>query len=533
MFLKRRTPHPVALADDSREPLASTMPEPLRFSRVVLMVSVALSAVPLGVGVWTALPAQKREVLQEGLARAGRRLQVVASWYRLDPAGTGGGGAAVPLTQTAPPALPPQPPPAAAPRQTGPVERTELAYGDRLKVTFYESLGFTVDVAGPERPVTTIFPRLDLSAEYVLDAHGLIAVPKLGPMHLAGMQLGAATTALEAAFRRAFGRPAEVRIAILERQPIYVLGAVRAAGAFAYRPGMTVLQALATAGGPPDATGDASASIETIREGQLLYQAQARLARLLISRARLEALRADTDTLALPAELSGRRNAADTPIELDGLLADLLAGARAGLRAERGRYEQQRALAEQQLQVATTELRAQQLRFDQLDALVARKTDRLRELETIAARGSVAHFKLTDIAADIADVAARREDARVGIAQGDRRLLEAQTQLARLVLEHGAGIDKALAEVEQDIAETKPRIAAMHAVLQVLRGATAAAAQNAAAPLSFVITRRTEAGPAIVAADAQTGLLPGDVIEVRAGDRRQQRPRPADEAATQ
>jgi len=492
-----------------QQPLATEARRAARVPRTLFLALVALSAAPLGAGLWTALPAAQQSAAKQVLSRVGAQLSIVAGWYepRMTSPATPGAIVAAP-DATLPGMADPL-------RAAGIAQRTTLAYGDRLAVTFYESFGIALESRDAGRPVTTIYPRVDLSADYVIDEDGLVTIPRLGTFAVAGMGLGAAQSALQDAFHRVFGRSGDVRIAIQERQPIYLLGAVRAAGVFAYRPGMTVLQALATAGGTQGSTSDVSVSIEVVRETQLLHQAQTRRNRLLVARARLAALRYNVDTITPPPELTRLLAGKDVP----GEVASLLTGAQASLRTERAQYQQQRALAERQAAIAAAELRAQALRILQLDLLVARKTKRLRELEGIAVSGSVPHFKLIDVAVDIAEVAARREDARVGVAQSERRVLEAEILLAKIDLEHSAGIDKARSEIEQEIEEAGPRIAAMQAVIRVLQTGTTEAARDPAAPLVFLVTRRTAGGSVVLAASELTELLPGDVIQVSSGGR--------------
>ncbi|TIU60966.1 MAG: exopolysaccharide biosynthesis protein, partial [Mesorhizobium sp.] len=50
-------------------------------------------------------------------------------------------------------------------------------------------------------------------------------------------------------FNQLLGRKGLVNILSLERSPIYVLGPVRNPGSFKYAPGMTILHAVALAGG--------------------------------------------------------------------------------------------------------------------------------------------------------------------------------------------------------------------------------------------------------------------------------------------
>jgi protein involved in polysaccharide export with SLBB domain len=194
--------------------------------------------------------------------------------------------------------------PSAAPKGA---ERGVITYGDRLKITFFESLGVTLDDSGAksDHVVATVFPRMDLSAEYAVDEGGSVNIPKLGQFATAGQTITALQSEVAAAFQRALGRTSDVHVAIVERQPVYVLGTVRNAGTFKFTPGMTVLQALGNAGGVELGGADTSKAIESIRETERLNQAQDRFYRLNIKHARLVAERENSDTMTVPA--SSRR----------------------------------------------------------------------------------------------------------------------------------------------------------------------------------------------------------------------------------
>ncbi len=187
-------------------------------------------------------------------------------------------------------------------------ERGVISYGDRLKITFFESLGVTLDDSGgnSDHVVATVFPRMDLSAEYAVDESGSVNIPKLGQFATTGQTITALQSDLAAAFERAIGRTSDVHVAIVERQPIYVLGTVRNAGTFKHAPGMTVLQALADAGGIDLGIADTSRAIESIRETERLRQAEDRLDRLLVKQARLIAQRDNSDDIAVPASIKSR-----------------------------------------------------------------------------------------------------------------------------------------------------------------------------------------------------------------------------------
>jgi polysaccharide biosynthesis/export protein ExoF len=461
------------------------------------MTFIVLSSLPLGLGIAMSLPS----------ARLADGLRVLSDLQTYIVSSTGSRYDLSQLPATDIPRLHSAGIPATLPAVSDARDRNALAFGDRLKITFYESLGVTLaeHSGGTDQTVATIFPRMDLSAEYSVDESGTLAIPKLGQFKAAGQTITALQSALAASFEHIIGRPSDVHVAIAERQPVYVLGTVRNAGTFRHVPGMTVLQALANAGGTNAGTADMSRAIESIRETQRLRQTEAKLDRLLVSQAKLIALREDRDNLAVTASK-------------DGLKA-LIAAAQVSLTAERARYQQQLVLAQRQAGIARVELEAQNLRAEQLTSLLAKKSDRLRGLEGIAAHGSVSQLKLTDVGVDISETTAKREDIRVAVAQSERRLVEAEIALAKVQLDHAAGIDKELAATEQDIDDCTQAIVSMQAVTEVLRDSIPSGVGTSVDLPYLRITRRSDDRITVIPATEATALLPGDVVEVNSAGR--------------
>jgi polysaccharide biosynthesis/export protein ExoF len=395
-------------------------------------------------------------------------------------------------------------------------ERGVISYGDRLKITFLESLGVTLDDsdASSGHVVATVFPRMDLSAEYQVDESGSVNIPKLGLFATTGQTVTALQSDLAAAFARAIGRTSDVHVAIVERQPIYVLGTVRNAGAFKHAPGMTVLQALADAGGVDVGIADTSRAIESIRETERLRQAEDKLERLLVRQARLIAQQNNSDGIAVPAGINSPQSRTTSHDRLKALIA----GATATLSVERNSYQRQLSLAMRQVSISRIEVAAQNMRANQLKELLAKKEERLHGLEGIAARGSVSQYKLMDTSVDISELVARQEDLRVALAQSERRLAEAENAQAKIELEYSVGLERELATTNDDIDDCTKTIASMQATTQVLRDSLPQIPGGSAGNRPRLrVTRRVATGFTVIDAYEMTELLPGDVVEVNSG----------------
>ncbi|HET7880243.1 MAG TPA: polysaccharide biosynthesis/export family protein [Acetobacteraceae bacterium] len=474
--------------------------QPLRASRLLrasVVCLLTLSLVPLGFGIASGLPSGYLNRVAQALSEKWERLIYSLPWNTARPQQAENVAAGVRSWVSVPVA------------QGG--DHGVAWYGDRLKITFLESLSLALDGAktGTDQVVDTIFPRMDLSAEYLVDEDGNISVPRLGTFPAVGQPIAALQSALAAAFQRALGRSSDVAATVVERQPIYILGMVRNAGSFRYTPGMTVLQALANAGGANDATVDTSRAIENIRETERLHRAEEQLNHLLLNQAVLIAERSGSDGIVVPPDIQSRLAQAGSHGGIDLMLA----GATARLGIERKSYQERHSLAERQVGIARYEREAQNLRGEQLQDLLAKKQAKLHEMEHIAARGSVSQFKITDMSADVADLTARQQDLRAALAQAERGLVEAEAALTKLDTEHSVELEKAITAGQQEIDDCRRSIASMQAVTRILSGGST---DGVSGPLGFKVTRRVPDGMTVMDADETTWLMPGDVLQVTA-----------------
>lgn len=96
----------------------------------------------------------------------------------------------------------------------------------------------------------TVFGEQSLSGDFALDPSGNIAVPLIGTIPASGVTANVLARRVEDALRRSnFMQDPRAAVEVLVFRPFYVLGEVRGPGEFPYTSGMTVLSAVARAGG--------------------------------------------------------------------------------------------------------------------------------------------------------------------------------------------------------------------------------------------------------------------------------------------
>ena len=104
---------------------------------------------------------------------------------------------------------------------------------------------------GPGDQVRIItFGEDNLTGEFRVNDSGNIALPLIGAVRAAGLTSGQLEAAVGTALRRGnLVRNPSVAVEVIAYRPIYVMGEVNKPGQYPYQPGMTVVTAVAVAGG--------------------------------------------------------------------------------------------------------------------------------------------------------------------------------------------------------------------------------------------------------------------------------------------
>lgn len=105
-------------------------------------------------------------------------------------------------------------------------------------------------ILGPsDRVRLKVYGEQDISGEYELDTNGYISVPLAGRVKAAGLNTRQLERAVAAALSKGLLRDPRVSAEIATYRPFFILGEVKRAGEYPYKAGLTVLDAVASAGG--------------------------------------------------------------------------------------------------------------------------------------------------------------------------------------------------------------------------------------------------------------------------------------------
>jgi protein involved in polysaccharide export with SLBB domain len=142
--------------------------------------------------------------------------------------------------------------------------------------------------------------RTELSGQYTVQLNGSVFLPLLGEVPIAVSSEQAAQNALSERAQGLLGGNLEVSIAIIDREPVYVMGALPRSGSYKHSPGMLVAQVVALAGGNNNGASETWQQMDVAREHERLRRS---LQRQINNLALVEVLEAEAkDTPATPSE---------------------------------------------------------------------------------------------------------------------------------------------------------------------------------------------------------------------------------------
>jgi protein involved in polysaccharide export with SLBB domain len=105
-------------------------------------------------------------------------------------------------------------------------------------------------ILGPgDRVRVIVFNEADLSGDFDVDGRGQISVPLVGEIQAGGGTVRQVERTIEDKLREGFLRDPKVSAQVIGYRPFFILGEVRSPGSYPYVNGMTIVSAVAIAGG--------------------------------------------------------------------------------------------------------------------------------------------------------------------------------------------------------------------------------------------------------------------------------------------
>jgi hypothetical protein len=343
-----------------------------------------------------------------------------------------------------------------------------------------------------------------LSGSYVVGSEGWISIPLVGDILARGLTTRALAAQIAEAVQRRVGTPEPplLGLEITAHAPVYVLGAVAAPGAYRFRPGLTVQQAVALAGG--------HAGAGVAAGGDFMGEAVRLAGEFRVLSRRIEDLEAKKRRLLADLALlaDGGSESAPQARDLTDLEGRILEATAAGRRAEAESLQQLMATLEAELAAL-----AQQIALRERQ--IAAAQSELAEVASLRDKGLAVNARVSSLTARASEFESQRlqlEIARLGASQ---QLNEAERALRAL---RDDALAERLAELnrtEGEIAEARIRLITARTLMDVTASrAGGDLTSPTAASWRHRVARVTNGKRAVVELSSTDPLFPGDTLEV-------------------
>jgi len=142
-------------------------------------------------------------------------------------------------------------------------------------VTAAERQALEAEAAGPpqlqagEKIRVIVYGEPSLSGDYQIDPSGFVSLPLAGTVKAAGLTQQQLEQELATKYSSGYLKNPKITVAIAEFSPFYIVGEVEKPGAYPYTGGLTVLSAIAIAGGTTYRANTSTVLIQHPGEGKM------------------------------------------------------------------------------------------------------------------------------------------------------------------------------------------------------------------------------------------------------------------------
>ncbi len=107
----------------------------------------------------------------------------------------------------------------------------------------------TYSLGAGDKVRITVFGEADLTGEYEVDGSGVVAFPLVGEVPAANGTARDLEKKIVAKLQEGYLKNPTVNVEVLTYRPFFIMGEVKSPGGYAYRNGLTLMNAVAMAGG--------------------------------------------------------------------------------------------------------------------------------------------------------------------------------------------------------------------------------------------------------------------------------------------
>lgn len=359
-----------------------------------------------------------------------------------------------------------------------------------------------------------VFEWTALNDMFVVNSAGSLSLPLAGEIEAAGRTTSELAGIIGDALvhNMGLGRRPDTAVEVVQYRPFYILGQVAQSGEFAYRPGLTVLQAVGIAGGLRTREERMDRYEREIIQGQ----GEAKLiglskVNLLARKARLEAELAQSESIAFPPELTAYRDNSDVAILMQQEQA-IFQARREGLETQVRALNNLRDFLEKEV----TSLGAQLTFLDKQIELVQKE---LGSVSALVNKGLAAAPRELSLERALAQVQSERLAAETGLLRSRQEISRTDIQIIELQDTRRNEITAALRDTQAELdtldrkAETTARLI-YESELAAPRLLAQRARMEQAEPLYTIYRPGADGTVTEMTGTMSSPVLPGDTVKV-------------------
>ena len=343
-----------------------------------------------------------------------------------------------------------------------------------------------------------------LGGDYVVGADGSVNFPMVGATEGAGKTSAELAAALGTALQQTLGLTTapSVTVEVAQYGPIYVSGDVAAPGEYPFAPNLTVVKALALAGGERrSAEAVARPEREMLSTSGALDVLQDEYNRLLVRRARLDAELAEGAEIAVPPELEGHPD-----------LPALLGAETAILDAQKRQAEAQSSSLTDEVDLLNRQIEAFAQKQTTTEGQIVSARDQLDKITALSDDGLALASRVSSLQTNVADLETRLLDTETATLQAQQDIAAASREQARLADQRISDLSLERQTVDGQLGALALKIETQKGLVQEAALYTGLALPGSTAPTySYAIIRGGEE----IQAALDTPLVAGDVIVSR------------------
>jgi polysaccharide export outer membrane protein len=359
----------------------------------------------------------------------------------------------------------------------------------------------------------------DLHQKTAVDLYGNISVPLAGPLHAAELSTSELRTKVREllstkVYRRTAPdgheieiaiKPAEISLEIAEYKPIYLTGDVAKPGESTYRPGLTVRQAVALAGGydlmhirmenPFLESADFKGEYETLRT-----QFGKQQARMLRIRAELSGPATDNGFSDLPV---------NSPIG-----AQIISSEAQQLAIEEADFKNEKAHLQALLRQSEDQLSTLEKQYSEEEEGAKLDSANLQRMEQLYQKGTIPLMRFTDERRTVLLSSTRVLQTLATVAQVKRDHAEIERKLQHSEDQRRLDLVRQLQDAEITFAAVRSKLEAVSEKLLYTGTIKSQLTRGPGGRPEVVIFRKGRTHTDRITASEDTELSPGDVVEI-------------------